>query len=87
MKKPNIVLMCTDTQRWDTLRCMGSPFAKSPGADRMSREGVLFTQGHTSSPVCMAIGGTCLVHGSTPYRIRPADILLFLMLYHLGRPY
>lgn len=50
--KPNILLITTDTQRCDTLNCMGYDFAKSPGLDRMAREGVMFTQGHTTSPVC-----------------------------------
>lgn len=50
--KPNILLITTDTQRWDTLRCMGSEFAQSPHLDRLAAEGVLFEQGHTSSPVC-----------------------------------
>ena len=50
--RPNILLITTDTQRWDTLRCMGSEFAVSPNADRLAKEGVLFRQGHTASPVC-----------------------------------
>lgn len=54
MNKPNILLITTDSQRWDTLRCMGSPFALSPHLDRLAAQGVLFEQGHTSSPVCTA---------------------------------
>ncbi|MBS11345.1 MAG: hypothetical protein CME19_07070 [Gemmatimonadetes bacterium] len=50
--KPNILLITTDTQRCDTLACMGYDFAKSPSLDRMAREGIMFTQGHTTSPVC-----------------------------------
>lgn len=53
MEKPNILLITTDSQRWDTLACMGSSFAISPNLDRLAEEGVLFEQGHTSSPVCM----------------------------------
>ncbi|CAG7600809.1 Arylsulfatase [Paenibacillus solanacearum] len=52
MNRPNIVLITTDSQRWDTLRCMGSDFAISPHLDRLASEGVLFEQAHTSSPVC-----------------------------------
>lgn len=51
-KQPHILLITTDTQRWDTLRCMGSSFARSPHTDRLAEEGVLFEQGHTSSPAC-----------------------------------
>lgn len=52
IEHPNLLLITTDTQRWDTLNCMGSPFAHSPHADRLAAEGVMFTQGHTPSPVC-----------------------------------
>lgn len=52
LDKPNILLITTDTQRCDTLNCMGYDFAKSPHLDRMAREGVMFKQGHTTSPVC-----------------------------------
>ncbi len=34
--KPNILLITTDTQRCDTLKCMGHDFAKSPHLDRMA---------------------------------------------------
>lgn len=50
--RPNILLITTDTQRWDTMSCM-SPHGHSPSLDRLAREGVLFTQGHTAAPVCM----------------------------------
>lgn len=52
-KQPNILLITTDTQRWDTLRCMGNAHAVSPNLDRLAREGTLFEQAHTASPVCM----------------------------------
>lgn len=53
LPKPNILLITTDTQRTDTLRCMGSAFAHSPNLDRLAREGVLFTRAYTASPACM----------------------------------
>lgn len=52
-KRPNILLITTDTQRTDTLHCMGSPFAFSPNLDRLAREGTMFTRAYTASPACM----------------------------------
>lgn len=52
MKKTNILLITTDTQRTDSLGCMGG-IAHSPNLDALSASGVLFTQSHTASPVCM----------------------------------
>ena len=64
--RPNIVLITTDTQRWDTLACMGSGHATSPCMDRLAREGVLFEQGHTASPVCMPARVSLLTGYHTP---------------------
>lgn len=52
-KKLNILLITTDTQRTDTLGCMGSSFAYSPNIDRLAKEGVLFEQAYTAAPACM----------------------------------
>jgi arylsulfatase A-like enzyme len=64
--KPNILLITTDTQRWDTLRCMGNPHAISPNIDALAAQGVLFTQAHTSSPVCMPARCSLLTGLHTP---------------------
>ena len=60
--RPNILLITTDTQRCDTLNCMGYPHAISPNLDRLADEGVMFTQAHTSAPVCMP-ARSCLLTG------------------------
>ncbi|TVQ29109.1 MAG: DUF4976 domain-containing protein, partial [Spirochaetaceae bacterium] len=64
--RPNILLITTDTQRTDTLACMGSQHAVSPCIDRLAREGVLFEQGHTASPVCMPARVSLLTGYHTP---------------------
>jgi arylsulfatase A-like enzyme len=66
MNKPNILLITTDTQRCDTLKCMGNSQAVSPHADRLAGEGVLFTQAHTASPVCMPARCSLLTGYHTP---------------------
>lgn len=53
VRRPNILLITTDTQRCDTLRCMGNPNAVSPNLDRLARDGVVFDDAYTSCPVCM----------------------------------
>jgi arylsulfatase len=60
--KPNLLLITTDTQRCDTLNCMGYPHAISPNLDRLASEGVMFTQAHTSAPVCFP-ARSCLITG------------------------
>ena len=51
-KRPNILWICTDQQRADTLGCYGNPFVRTPNIDQLAREGVQLTQAYVQSPVC-----------------------------------
>lgn len=51
-KAPNIVLIITDQQRFDTIRALGFPYMDTPNLDRLVSEGVTFTQCHVSAPSC-----------------------------------
>jgi arylsulfatase A-like enzyme len=50
--RPNLLLICTDTQRCDTLGAYGGRVGNTPHLDRLADEGVVFHQAHTASPVC-----------------------------------
>lgn len=52
MKTPNILWICTDQQRFDTLGCYGNRFVRTPNLDRLATEGVLFETAFCQSPVC-----------------------------------
>ncbi|WP_201839963.1 sulfatase family protein [Microvirga zambiensis] len=52
MTRPNILWICTDQQRWDTLGCYGNSFVRTPNLDRLADRGVLFEQAFCQSPVC-----------------------------------
>ena len=49
---PNILFICTDQQRYDSLGCYGNQWIKTPAIDRLAQEGVLFENCYTQSPVC-----------------------------------
>lgn len=51
-QKPNILWICTDQQRWDTLGCYGNAAVHTPNIDRLATEGVLFERAFSQSPVC-----------------------------------
>ncbi|MBR5721808.1 MAG: sulfatase-like hydrolase/transferase, partial [Clostridia bacterium] len=51
-RKPNILWICTDQQRYDTLNCTGNPFVKTPNIDSLARDGVLMDGAYTVCPVC-----------------------------------
>ena len=48
----NVLWICTDQQRFDTLGCMGNPWVYTPNLDRLAAEGVLFENTYAQSPVC-----------------------------------
>ncbi|HNT34166.1 MAG TPA: sulfatase-like hydrolase/transferase [bacterium] len=50
--RPNILWICSDQQRWDTLGCYGNPLVASPTLDRLAETGVIFDRAFSQSPVC-----------------------------------
>ncbi|MDP4152892.1 MAG: sulfatase-like hydrolase/transferase [Bacillota bacterium] len=51
-KRPNIVFMFSDQQRFDTLGCYGQKLPVTPNLDRLAREGTKFNFAFTCQPVC-----------------------------------
>lgn len=49
---PNILWICTDQQRWDTLGCYGNDAVQTPNLDRLAGRGTLFESAYCQSPVC-----------------------------------
>ena len=56
----NILWICTDQQRYDTLGCTGNPFVHTPNLDRLAEEGMLVTRAYSQSPVCAPSRGSFL---------------------------
>ena len=51
-QKPNIiVVLCDDLGRGD-LSCYGHPIIKTPHLDQFAKEGILFSDAYSASPVC-----------------------------------
>ncbi len=59
-KRPNIVFVLTDDQRWDTLGCMGHPFVQTPNIDRIAREGALCRNAFVTTSLCSPSRGSFL---------------------------
>lgn len=52
-KRKNIVLICTDQQRTDTLKCYANnACCMTPNLDILAQEGVVFENAYTTCPVC-----------------------------------
>ncbi len=53
MKRPNVLLLYTDQQRWDAIHCSGNSYILTPNLDRLAREGSLMAGAFCNTPVCM----------------------------------
>lgn len=51
-RRPNVVFVITDDQRWDCLGCAGHPFLKTPHIDRIAAEGVRFANAFVTDSLC-----------------------------------
>jgi arylsulfatase len=51
-QRPNIILIITDQQRFDTIRALGFPYMDTPNLDRLVKEGVSFTRCFVAAPSC-----------------------------------
>jgi len=58
--RPNILWICTDSQRYDTLGVYGNPHVHTPNLDRLAGQGVLFNHCTVQNPVCAPSRGAML---------------------------
>src|SRR6478735_4656323 len=51
-RRPNILWICTDQQRWDTLGATGNRLVRTPNIDRLYAEGAAVPQAYCQAPIC-----------------------------------
>jgi arylsulfatase A-like enzyme len=51
-ERPNILLIMTDQQRWDSLGCYGAHWVHTPNLDRLADEGARFDRCYVNNPIC-----------------------------------
>ncbi len=51
-ERPNILWICTDQQRYDTIRSLGNKHIRTPNIDRLVETGAAFTHAFVQSPIC-----------------------------------
>ena len=58
--RPNILWICTDQQRYDTIGALGNRYVSTPNIDQLVEEGVTFTHAYCQSPICTPSRGSFL---------------------------
>ena len=51
-ERPNILWICTDQQRYDTIGALGNSYVSTPNIDRLVAGGTAFTRAYCQSPIC-----------------------------------
>jgi len=51
-RRPNIIFILTDDQRWDALGVMGNPIIKTPHMDKLASAGILFENSYVTTSIC-----------------------------------
>lgn len=68
VKAPNIVLIMADDLGWRELHCYGNENVDTPNLDRLAKQGLLFTDAYSASPVCTPTRAA-LMTGESPARL------------------
>ena len=68
-RRPNVLFIMTDQQRWDAMGCAGNPEIKTPNIDRLAKGGVRFINAYSSCPVS-APARTSILTGHTIFNVK-----------------
>ncbi len=68
--RPNILVITTDQQRFDTIHAGGNPFICTPHLDWLAETGVRFANCYTDAPVCCAARASLLTGRYYPSLLR-----------------
>src|ERR1700676_3641766 len=71
---PNILFILIDDLGWRDLACYGSTFYETPHIDRLSSQGVKFTNASAAGTVCPPTRAAILT-GQSPARLHLTDYL------------
>lgn len=65
MTRPNVLLLFTDQQRFDTIHALNNPVIRTPNLDRIFQSGVAFDAAYSPCPVCVP-ARACMHYGQYP---------------------
>ncbi len=66
-KRPNIIFLLSDDQRYNAMGCMGNPAIKTPNMDKLAADGMVFDNHYNTTAICMA-SRACIMTGMHEYK-------------------
>ena len=73
-QKPNVIFILSDDLGYGDLGCYGATKIKTPNIDQLAKQGLRFTNGHTTSATCTP-SRFALMTGQYPWRKSGTEIL------------
>jgi len=71
-KKPNVLFIVTDDQRWDTIHALGNEEIITPNLDRLVNRGTSFVRAHIAGGTCGAVcmpSRAMILSGRNPFHL------------------
>jgi arylsulfatase A-like enzyme len=72
--RPNVIIICADDLGYGDLSCYGATKLQTPNIDKLAKEGLRFTNGHSTSATCTP-ARYALLTGEYPWRPKGVAIL------------
>jgi arylsulfatase A-like enzyme len=72
--RPNVIIICADDLGYGDLSCYGATKLQTPNLDKLAKEGLRFTNGHSTSATCTP-ARYALLTGEYPWRPKGVAIL------------
>ncbi len=72
-KKPNVLFIVTDDQRFDTIHALGNDEIITPNLDRLTEKGMSFTRAHIAGGTCGAVcmpSRAMILTGRNPFHLQ-----------------
>ena len=73
-RQPNVIFILADDLGYSELACYGNQFNETPALDRLSQQGMRFTNAYAAAPVCSPYRASLLT-GLHPARVGILDYL------------
>lgn len=94
-RRPNILFLMTDDQRFDAMSCAGNRILQTPNMDRIARDGVRFSQAFVSDSLCSPSRATIVTgiyshahgvrtNGRDYHTLRPDQVTFPMLLQKAG---